>query len=203
MMILEAVIAMIWAAAAMSLMNGDDLSVLLANGGPAAVVNKIAIVFLGTVGGTIAVLGVIVLPITSGDTSFRAARMIIADYVKIDQKALKNRFMVAIPLFVISYILTNMDFQLLWRYFSWANQVTAAIALWIGAVYLYQKKTHYIIALVPAFFITSVIGSYLFYDPTIGFGLDVATSNWIGLVITVLITISFFVIMKKRKEVME
>ncbi len=203
MMIVEAVIAMIWAAAAMSLMNGEDLSILLANGGPAAVVNKIAIVFLGTIGGTIAVLGVIVLPITSGDTSFRAARMIIADYLKIDQKALKNRFMVAIPLFVISYILTNMDFQLLWRYFSWANQVTAAIALWIGAVYLYQKKTHYIIALVPAFFITSVVGSYLFYDPTIGFGLDVMTSNWIGLAFTVLLTILFFVVMKKRKDIID
>jgi carbon starvation protein CstA len=203
MMILEAVIAMIWAAAAMSLMNGEDLSILLANGGPAAVVNKIAIVFLGTVGGTIAVLGVIVLPITSGDTSFRAARMIIADYLKIDQKALKNRFMVAIPLFVISYILTNMDFQLLWRYFSWANQVTAAIALWIGAVYLYQKRTHYMIALAPAFFITSVVFSYLFYDPTIGFGMAVATSNWIGIILTALVTAMFFVIMKKRKEITE
>lgn len=203
MMILEAVIAMIWAAAAMSLMNGEDLSILLANGGPAAVVNKIAIVFLGTVGGTIAVLGVIVLPITSGDTSFRAARMIIADYLNIDQKALKNRFIVAIPLFVISYILTNMDFQLLWRYFSWANQVTAAIALWIGAVYLYQKRTHYMIALAPAFFITSVVFSYLFYDPTIGFGMAVATSNWIGIILTALVTAMFFVIMKKRKEITE
>lgn len=203
MMILEAVIAMIWAAAAMSLMNGEDLSILLANGGPAAVVNKIAIVFLGTVGGTIAVLGVIVLPITSGDTSFRAARMIIADYLNIDQKALKNRFMVAIPLFIVSYILTNMDFQLLWRYFSWANQVTAAIALWIGAVYLYQKQTHYMIALAPAFFITSVIFSYLFYDPTIGFGMAVTTSNWIGIILSALVTIMFFVAMKKRKEIIE
>jgi carbon starvation protein CstA len=203
MMILEAVIAMIWAAAAMSLMNGEDLMDLLANGGPAAVVNKIALVFLGTVGGTIAVLGVIVLPITSGDTSFRAARMIIADYLKIDQKELKNRFMVAIPLFVISYILTNMDFGLLWRYFSWANQITAAIALWIGAVYLYQKKTHYIIALAPAFFITSVVASYLFYDPTIGFGLEPMTSNLIGLAITIAITVFFFITMKNRKEVIE
>jgi carbon starvation protein CstA len=104
------------------------------------VVHKIATVFLGTIGGTIAILGVIVLPITSGDTSFRAARMIIADYLKIDQKALKNRFMIAIPLFVIAFVLTKIDFQLLWRYFSWANQSIAAIALWIGTVYLYQRK---------------------------------------------------------------
>ncbi len=197
MMILEAAIAMVWAAASMSILDGDQLNVLLQNGGPTAVVNKIAIISLGSIGGTIAVLGVIVLPITSGDTSFRAARMIIADYLKIDQKVLKNRFMVAIPLFIISFILTNMDFQLLWRYFSWANQVTAAIALWIGAVYLYQKKTYYLIALVPAFFITSVVGSYIFYDPNVGLGLDIQISNWIGIGISTLITILFF---KNKRE---
>ncbi|MEP0087215.1 MAG: carbon starvation CstA 5TM domain-containing protein, partial [Maribacter dokdonensis] len=117
--------------------------------------------------------------------------------LKIDQKVLKNRFMVAIPLFIISFILTNMDFQLLWRYFSWANQVTAAIALWIGAVYLYQKKTYYLIALVPAFFITSVVGSYIFYDPNVGLGLDIQISNWIGIGISSLITILFF---KNKRE---
>lgn len=200
MMILEAVIAMIWAAAAMSILNVESLSELLRNGGPAVVVSKIAVVTLGTIGGTIAVLGVIVLPITSGDTSFRAARMIIADYLKIDQKALKNRFLVAIPLFIISFILTNMDFQLLWRYFSWANQVTASIALWIGAVYLYQKKTYFMIALAPAFFITSVIGSYIFFDPTVGFGLDISIANWIGLGISTLLTLLFFWAMKKNSK---
>lgn len=198
MMIVEGVIAMIWAAAAMSLVSGEDLSVLLENEGLPGVVIKIATVFLGTIGGTIAILGVIVLPITSGDTSFRAARMIIADYLKIDQKALRNRFMIAIPLFVIAFILTKIDFQLLWRYFSWANQSIAAIALWVGTVYLYQRKTHYIIALVPAFFITSVLGSYLFYDPTIGFGMDIITSDIIGVVISILITTLFFIVMKKR-----
>ncbi|MBK5192698.1 MAG: hypothetical protein JJE07_05700, partial [Flavobacteriaceae bacterium] len=94
-------------------------------------------------------------------------------------------------------------FQLLWRYFSWANQSIAAIALWVGTVYLYQRKTLYIIALVPAFFITSVLGSYLFYDPTIGFGLDIVTSDIIGIVISVLITILFFIVMKKNKELPE
>jgi carbon starvation protein CstA len=201
MMIVEAVIAMIWAAAAMSLFHGNnDLSSLLENGGPAAVVNKISVTFLGTIAGTIAVLGVIVLPITSGDTSFRAARMIIADYFKIDQKVLKNRFMVAVPLFVISFILTKMDFQLLWRYFSWANQVTAGIALWIGAVYLYQMKTNYMVALVPAFFISSVVGSYLCYDPTIGFGLDISISNTIGVLFSIALTVLFFSILTKRKS---
>src|SRR5699024_10729309 len=110
------------------------------------------------------VLGVIVLPITSGDTSFRAARMILADYFNLNQKAITNRLLIAIPLFVMAFILTKIDFQMLWRYFSWANQATAAIALWISAVYLYKENSKYLIALIPAIFISSVLGSYLFYN---------------------------------------
>ena len=203
MMILEGVIAMIWAAAAMSLTDAEGLTALLDNGGPAAVVNEVATVLLGSIGGTIAILGIIVLPITSGDTSFRAARMIIADYLKINQKALRNRFVIAIPLFVVAFILTKRDFQVLWRYFSWANQGIAAIALWVATVYLYQRKTLYIIAMAPAFFITSVLGSYLFYDPTIGFGLDIITSDIVGIAIAIIITTLFFVVMKRRKILSE
>ncbi|HBM44497.1 MAG TPA: carbon starvation protein A, partial [Halomonas sp.] len=123
MMIAEGVIAMIWAAAAMSLFQGEQsLSDVLAAGGPAAVVGEVSTTMLGAVGGTLAVLGVIVLPITSGDTAFRSARMIIADYLKVEQKPIVKRILIALPLFVASYALTHMDFTLLWRYFSWANQ---------------------------------------------------------------------------------
>src|SRR5690606_24704045 len=198
MMIVEAVIAMVWAGAAMSIFNGEDLNAMLHKGGAAAVVNEISTLFLGSIGGTFAIIGVIVLPITSGDTSFRAARMIIADYLKVNQIAIKNRFMIAIPLFVAAFILTKLDFQVLWRYFSWANQCIAAIALWIATVYLYQRKTHYVVALVPAFFITSVLGSYLFYDPTIGFDLDIVTSDIIGIIIAFALTVLFFVVMGRR-----
>ncbi|HBP80782.1 MAG TPA: carbon starvation protein A, partial [Halomonas sp.] len=126
MMIAEGVIAMIWAAAAMSLFQGEQsLSDVLAAGGPAAVVGEVSTTMLGAVGGTLAVLGVIVLPITSGDTAFRSARMIIADYLKVEQKPIVKRILIALPLFVASYALTHMDFTLLWRYFSWANQTTA------------------------------------------------------------------------------
>ena len=203
MMILEGVIAMIWAAAAMTLTDGQELTALLDNGGPAAVVNEVATVLLGTIGGTIAILGIIVLPITSGDTSFRAARMIIADYLKINQKVLRNRFIIAIPLFVAAFILTKLDFQVLWRYFSWANQGIAAIALWVATVYLYQRKTLYIIAMAPAFFITSVLGSYLFYDQTIGFGFDIVTSDIIGILIAGAVTLLFFVVVKRREIELE
>ena len=166
MMIAEGVIAMIWAAAAMSLFQGEQsLSDVLAAGGPAAVVGEVSTTMLGAVGGTLAVLGVIVLPITSGDTAFRSARMIIADYLKVEQKPIVKRILIALPLFVASYALTHMDFTLLWRYFSWANQTTAVIALWTGTMYLVLSRKPYLITSIPAVFMTMATFTYLAYAP--------------------------------------
>lgn len=176
MMIAEGVIAMIWAAAAMSLFQGEQsLSDVLAAGGPAAVVSEVSTTMLGAVGGTLAVLGVIVLPITSGDTAFRSARMIIADYFKVEQKPIVKRILIALPLFVMSYALTHMDFTLLWRYFSWANQTTAVIALWTGTMYLVLSRKPYLITSIPAVFMTMATFTYLAYAP-IGFNLPLQTS---------------------------
>ena len=176
MMIAEGVIAMIWAAAAMSLFQGEQsLSDVLAAGGPAAVVGEVSTTMLGAVGGTLAVLGVIVLPITSGDTAFRSARMIIADYLKVEQKPIVKRILIALPLFVASYALTHMDFTLLWRYFSWANQTTAVIALWSGTMYLVLSRKPYLITSIPAVFMTMATFTYLAYAP-IGFNLPLQTS---------------------------
>jgi carbon starvation protein CstA len=197
MMILEAIIAMIWAAAAMSMFNGTDLNALIAEGGAGAVVSHVSFTLLGAVGGTLAVLGVIVLPITSGDTSFRAARIIIADYFKINQTKTMNRIMVAIPLFVISAILTKMDFTILWRYFGFANQATAMIALWVGAMYLaVQKKFHWI-ASIPATFMTMVSVTFIL-NADIGFGLDYQLSIIIATVITIIIIALFVNRLKKN-----
>ena len=109
---------------------------------------KASTMLLGSVFGTLAILGVIVLPITSGDTSFRSARMILADYFNFGQKKVWKRFTIAIPMFIISFILTNIDFTILWRYFSWANQTTAAIALWVGTMYLLMSKKNYFVAMI-------------------------------------------------------
>ena len=141
MMIAEGIIAMVWAAAAMSLFQGSNgLNELLATGGTGLVVSEVAKVTLGAVVGTLAVLGVIVLPITSGDTAFRSARMIIADYIKLPQFSMKRRLIIAVPLFLISIALTQIDFNILWRYFSWANQATAVIALFVSAMYLFIAR---------------------------------------------------------------
>ncbi|WP_280771148.1 carbon starvation CstA family protein [Salipaludibacillus daqingensis] len=199
MMITEAVIAMIWAAAAMSLFYGTDLSALISEGGPAAVVSDVSLMMLGGIGGTLAILGVIILPITSGDTAFRSARMIIADYFKIKQMKVRNRLMIAIPLFVISVALTQMDFTILWRYFSWANQSTAMIALWVGAMYLgLQKKNHWISS-IPAAFMTMVTFTYIL-NAQIGFGLSMPISYAGAAVGTVIVIILFA---KKLKHELE
>ncbi|WP_101842783.1 carbon starvation protein A [Halobacillus sp. Marseille-P3879] len=193
MMIAEGIIAMIWAAAAMSVFNGSaGLNEVLANGGPAAVVSEVSIAMLGAVGGTLAVLGVIVLPITSGDTAFRSARMIIADYIKVSQKKIGSRIWIALPLFVISFVLTRIDFTLLWRYFSWANQSTAVIALWVGAMYLFLSRKNYFIAAIPATFMTMATFTYILNAP-IGFGLPMNAAYIAAAIITVIIVTAFFI----------
>ncbi|PEB82143.1 carbon starvation protein A [Bacillus cereus] len=199
MMIAEAIIAMIWAAAAMSIFSYGELNELIKSGTPAAVVSEISKTMLGAVGGTIAVLGVIVLPITSGDTAFRAARSIIADYFHFNQTKLKNRLIIATPLFVIAYGLTKIDFTLLWRYFSWANQSTAAIALWIGTMYLFIKGKPYVVSLIPAIFMTLMTVIYIL-NAKIGFNIPLNTSYIVGAVITVILTAVFFMKAVKNKN---
>ncbi|EGQ25581.1 carbon starvation protein CstA [Sporosarcina newyorkensis 2681] len=201
MMITEAVIAMIWAAAAMSMFDGQGLQGIINAGTASAVVNEVSMTLLGAVGGTIAVLGAVVLPITSGDTAFRAARSIIADYIQIAQSKIGKRLLIAIPLFVASYLLTLIDFNILWRYFSWANQSTAAIALWIGAMYLYVKRKNYFIALLPAMFMTSVVTVFILMNDTMGFGLETTVAYIGGFTITAIFTVLFF--MKAEKNIRE
>ena len=190
---------MIWAAAAMSLFDGyGGLNEMLAAGGPAGIVSQASTAMLGAVGGTLAVLGVIVLPITSGDTAFRSARMIIADYFKYSQAKLTNRLWIALPLFVLSFALTKIDFTILWRYFSWANQSTAVIALWVGAMYLFIAKKNYWIAMIPGMFMTTAVTSYIL-NAQIGFGLSLTISNISALIVTAGITALFFSAAKKAR----
>ncbi|AQQ52510.1 carbon starvation CstA family protein [Planococcus lenghuensis] len=191
MMIAEGIIAMIWAAAAMSIFDGASLNELLAAGGPAGVVREVSMTTLGAIGGTLAVLGVIVLPITSGDTAFRSARMIVADYLNVAQRKISSRLWIAVPMFAISLVLTQVDFNLLWRYFSWANQSTAMIALWVGAMYLAIQKKNFWIAAVPATFITMATFTYIL-NAQIGFGLPLDIAYIGGTVITAVIIIAFF-----------
>lgn len=199
-MIAEGIIALIWAAAAMAFFGGvPQLDVILSAGGPATVVNTISNTLMGPIGGFLAVLGVVVCPITSGDTAFRSARLTIADAMKIDQSSIKNRFMISIPLFIVGVALTFIDFNIIWRYFSWANQTLAMIMLWTGSAYLAKENKNHFISTVPAIFMTAVTVSYIMQAPE-GFRLHAGISNIIGVLVAILFTILFTMKVKKLKE---
>jgi carbon starvation protein CstA len=180
-MIGEGVIALIWATLGMSFYNGSTaLNAALGQGGPAYVVNQISTTLLGPVGGLLAIIGVVILPITSGDTAFRSARLIIADFINIPQKAIAKRLSLAVPLFVVGFLVSQGNFNVIWRYFGWANQTLATIVLWAGAAYLIRQAKLHWIATVPATFMTAVATTYLAYDK-IGFSLPLQISTFIGI----------------------
>ena len=199
MMIAEGVIAMIWAAASMSLFNGQTLSAMIDNGTPSIVVNQVSYMLLGSVFGTLAIMGVIVLPISSGLSAFRSLRTIVADYLHIKQDTLKKILIVTLPLYVISLFLTKADFNMLWRYFNWANQVTAVVALLVATRYLYLKNKNYFVALIPAVFMMFACIIYILSEP-IGLKMGLGPVTYItGGVITIGIMILFVISGKKQK----
>ena len=192
-MICEGIVALIWAAAAMSFFGGTPgLGVALSKGGAAVVVNKISATVLGKVGGALAILGVVACPITSGDTAFRSARLTIADAIGYKQGPIANRFIVAIPLFAIGVALCFIDFNILWRYFSWSNQTLATIALWAAAAYLAKLGKAYLMAAIPATFMTVVVTSYILIAPE-GFKMSESIGNPVGLVVAAISAIAFYV----------
>ena len=162
-MIAEGIIALVWAAAAMSFFGGTEG--LAQAGTPGVIVSTISNSILGKVGGALAILGVVACPITSGDTAFRSARLTIADALKYKQGPIINRFMVAIPLFVVGVALCFINFTIIWRYFAWSNQALATIALWAGAAYLAREGKNHWIASIPGTFMTAVITTYILVAP--------------------------------------
>lgn len=172
-MISESIIALIWAAIAMAFFHGPSgLGQALAEheGNAAWAVDVISRTTLGKVGAVLALLGVVAAPITSGDTAFRSARLIIADIFSLDQRPLLKRFMICIPIFAIGYGITLVDFDVVWRYFAWSNQALACAVLWTIFAWLSLQKKNFWIALVPALFMTFIEVYYVFISPQfIGF----------------------------------
>ena len=191
-MIGEGIIALIWCSLGLSFYEHTEaLQATLTTGGPAGVVHEVSTTLLGGFGGILAVLGVIILPITSGDTAFRSARLIIADFLKMDQKPLQKRLMIAVPLFLIGYAITKADFNVIWRYFGWANQTTAMFMLWAAAAYLIKNGKFHWICTLPAMMMTAVTVTYL-ANAQIGFNLPMSVANVIGIGATVVATVAFF-----------
>jgi len=175
-MILEGIIAMIWAAITLALPDTVGVKALIY---PAEIVATQSINYLGKLGSVLAIFGIVACPITSGDTAFRAARLSISEIIKLDQKKIKNRFIIAVPIFILAIILVRFaifnakNFNIMWRYFGWSNQTLATIGLWTASAFLAKTYKNYLITLVPAIFMTVIIISYFF-----------ASNECLGLIMT-------------------
>ncbi|MDO6708722.1 carbon starvation protein A [Photobacterium sp. 1_MG-2023] len=203
-MIGEGVIALIWCALALSFFGSvESLSDAVANGGPGNVVYSASFGLLGVVGGVVAFLGVVILPITSGDTAFRSSRLILAEYFNLEQKSLRNRLMMAVPLFIIGGVLTQVDFGIIWRYFGFANQATAVMMLWTASAYLLRHNKLHWVTTIPAIFMTSVVITFILNNSQLGFGRDMMESTIIGVVASLAITVYVIMISKGKGDLTE
>lgn len=202
-MIGEGVIALIWAAAGMTFFNGTEgLQAAIAAGGPAGAVNEISTSLLGTLGGILAVLGVIILPITTGDTALRSSRMILKEMVNGNKKTdWKQALYFSIPVAIPAFYLSTIDYSFLWRYVGWSNQLVATVTLWAATVYCLRKGKFHWICGIPALFMTGVVGTYIFYAPE-GFHLNYHISVMIGLSITLVVTAWYiYKIISKERQI--
>ncbi len=209
-MVMEGIIALIWAAAGCAiytktggLMTG--LQEMLKHSGQAGVVYDICLKTIGPLklgaisfGLLFVMIGVIICPITSGDTAFRASRLVLADWFKVDQKPFLKRLRLSVPLLLAGVIISQLPYDIIWRYFSWSNQTLAMIVLWAATYYLYGKNQKYFITLVPAVFMTAVSVTYFLIAPEC-LHLPSYIAWPLGLVLTALIAAYFIIKMKKGK----
>ena len=186
-MITEGVVALIWATVASYFFYGGGAAELGADTSASApqIVNIVSKSWLGVFGSILALLGVVAAPISTGDTAMRSARLIIADFIHLNQKSITNRLLISVPLFVVTilvlwYNIADADgFNVIWTYFGWANQTLSIFTLWAFTVYLAQQHKPYFITLIPALFMTFVCTTFLLISP-IAFGLDNQLSYVIG-----------------------
>ena len=218
-MVAEGILALIWAAAAGTFFADPESGVYGIDGLQAfaaehkganiaaLVIDRVSRSWLGTIGGLLAIIGVIAAPITSGDTALRSARLIVADFMHLDQRPIPKRLMIALPLFLCVFGMVFVDFEKVWRYFAWTNQTLAMFTLWAGTVWLYKNEVEsrkskvkslkryrfgYLIALIPALFMTMVSVSYILIAPE-GFHLPVEL-RWIGYAVAAVVTCTLLIL---------
>ncbi|MDE6766276.1 MAG: carbon starvation protein A [Duncaniella sp.] len=198
-MISEGIVALIWAAAAIAFTGGyEGLSDYMASNGADAglLVHDVCVEWLGTFGGILAILGVIAAPITTGDTAMRSLRLVVADYIGLSQTKFAKRMMVTLPIVAICFVLLNINFDVLWRYFAWCNQTLSIFTLWACTVYLARHGKLYAITMIPAMFMTWLCVTFICYAPTgaymEGVGIPLAASRVAGAVATAVSTAVFY-----------
>ena len=174
-MIAESIIALIWAAVAMAFFGGvEGLNGWMAENGDKAglAVSTISVATLGVVGSILALLGVVAAPITSGDTAFRSARLIVADMLNFDQRPIWKRLVVSLPLFAAGVGIAFIDFDVIWRYFAWSNQALSVLTLWMITAWLMRRRSRFVLlALIPALIMTYICASFVFVsDQFVGMG---------------------------------
>ncbi len=206
-MITEGIVALIWAAAATYFFHHNEAGkALFMNGNPTLVVQLITQTWMGKIGAVLAVLGVIFAPITTGDTAFRMGRIMIAELFHFEQKSIKNRLIISIPIFLVSIVILvwsitdKQGFDIIWRYFAWGNQFLAMVTLWASSVFLVTEQKLYWITLIPAIFMTMVTSTFIFIAQNQGFGLNPIVSYSLGFGITISITILFLVWKNRFKK---
>ena len=205
-MISESVIALVWAAAGVSFYGTTQLLNDALSNGASNVVYEISTGVLGAFGGVLAVAGVVICPITSGDTAFRSARLILAETFRLDQKKIKNRLLITIPLLAAGGLLTwfaitnDSGFQTIWRYFSWSNQTLAMVALWVATAYLLKKGKYRfgsLMTAIPAAFMSAVSITYILMANE-GFRFDQTISYIAGAAAALILIIVYFVFLIKK-----
>lgn len=209
-MVAEGIVAIIWATAAIAYFGGPEglnaaategimVDGVLTKVTPAIAVDIICRSWLGKVGAVIAVIGVIVCPITSGDTAFRSLRLTVADFLKSDQKPVLKRFAICIPIFALAFFCCKMDFSTVWKYVGIGNQTLAAIVMWTASAYLIkQGKKHWMCSL-PASFLTFVCVSYFMMAPHVNGGLHLSPlAGYIVGTVAALVILTVFVLKGRR-----
>ena len=209
-MVAEGIVALIWAAAAITFTGGyDGLHQYLGNNSPAILVNDVSKSWLGAFGGILAILGVIAAPITSGDTALRSARLIASDFMGIPQKKVSKRLLVSIPIFVLCFVIMLLPYDVVWRYFAWSNQVLSVFTLWAITIWLSDNKKNFYVTLLPAMFMTAVTSTYIMFAPEgfslltqslFGFKIGYAFSVGFGIAMSVLFLAMFLYRAKNKKR---
>ena len=196
-MITEGLVALVWATLGMAFYaESGGLYAIIAEKGPGGVVSDVANGYLGHFGGMLAVLSVVLLSITSGDTAFRSARLTVGDYWQKENKSLRKRLIISALVLSGGIAMSFFDLTTIWLYFGWANQCLATITLWMATFYLYNERKNFLISLIPAGFMTSVCVSYIMYDK-IGFRLPLKYSIAVGVASAVL-SVAVFVWKHKK-----
>ena len=215
-MIAEGIVAMIWATAAITYCGGPEglnnamtsvgteiNGVIVKNAQAADLVDLICKSWLGKAGAVIALLGVVICPITSGDTAFRSLRLSLSDLFKFDQKPIKNRLLICLPIFAVAFFCCKMDFNTAWKFLGIANQTLATLVLWTGAAYLIQKGKPHWMCSIPAAFLTFVCVSFVLVAPApTGLSLNPMIGYIVGIAVAIPLFILFIVKGLKSKKLL-